>query len=241
MANIEITTAHNVVLQYPLGSLGERVVAYLIDLALLLVYIYSFVLFTRFFINLDVLSYFMVLPLMFYTFLFEWGWHGRTPGKRMMGLRVVKITGEEPTVSDYFQRWSFRLLEIYATAGTLAAVMVGTTSKRQRIGGMMSDTAVIKFNAPTRYTLDDLVQLNKDAGKDIVYPEVAVFNEEQMLLAKRLLMRYNQNKNAHLSEIMDDTVNRVASKMGIDRNTIQTKDADFLKQVIRDYVLITRS
>jgi uncharacterized RDD family membrane protein YckC len=241
MANIEITTAHNVVLQYPLASLGERVVAYVIDAALIMVYFYAVLVIMNPLVRSDMLVYLILMPISFYTFLFEMAWHGRTPGKRMMGLRVVKITGEEPTVSDYFQRWTFRLLEIYATAGTLAAVMVGTTSKHQRLGGMLSDTAVIKSNLPSRYTLDDLVKLNKDSDKEVVYPEVAQFNEEQMLMVKRLLIRFNRHQNSTYSELIHQTVDRIAGEMGIDRKTLKVKDVDFLKQVIRDYVLITRS
>lgn len=41
-----------------------------------------------------------------YFSFFTWRWNGQTPGKRLMGIRVVKLNGEPITLYDSFERVS---------------------------------------------------------------------------------------------------------------------------------------
>ncbi len=43
---------------------------------------------------------------LFYFSLFTWKWQGQTPGKRFMGIKVVKLNGEPITLWNSFERFS---------------------------------------------------------------------------------------------------------------------------------------
>ena len=100
MNNLQINTTQNVNLNYTIVSIGERIVAFFIDAFILYLY---FIL-----VNLigDAIGYIysdgwtqrglvalISLPAMFYTLLMHITFNGRTVGKMIMKMRVVKVDG----------------------------------------------------------------------------------------------------------------------------------------------------
>ena len=98
MNNLQINTTQNVNLNYTIVSIGERIVAFFIDAFILYLY---FIL-----VNLigDAIGYIysdgwtqrglvalISLPAMFYTLLMHITFNGRTVGKMIMKMRVVKV------------------------------------------------------------------------------------------------------------------------------------------------------
>lgn len=79
-----------------------------------------------------------------YFILFEGIMRGRTPGKSAMGITVVSVSGEAPSVSQIVVRNLMRFLHMIP-GGELADGIVAVCSKKaQRLGDMAAGTMVIK-------------------------------------------------------------------------------------------------
>ena len=110
MANIDINTSQNVTISYELARLRERVMAWFIDF--LILWLGSYLLALGFSIafqsqtGMYLYLYLIVVPFStFYTLLWESLGNGKTPGKRLLRLRVIRIDGRQPVFFDYLLRW----------------------------------------------------------------------------------------------------------------------------------------
>jgi uncharacterized RDD family membrane protein YckC len=84
-----------------------------------------------------------------YFAIFEAMWTGQTPGKRLVGLRVIDVSGRPVTVYAALIRNCIRILEapgIYAIA--IASVLI--TRRQQRLGDLAAGTVVVheRLEAP---------------------------------------------------------------------------------------------
>ena len=115
MSVVTISTPFNIDLEFNASPLVKRGLAYAIDLLILFLYvlIYNYLLgrFVRELpetlgLVLEFLIYY--LPLSFYFFILEIALNGRSPGKIIMGLRVVNINGGKASLIQYLLRALFR-------------------------------------------------------------------------------------------------------------------------------------
>ena len=90
--------------------------------------------------------------------------NGQTVGKMALGTRVLTLHGDTPDVVDYLIRWCFRLVEIYFSAGGLAGTLVMSGRQGQRLGGILSNTTVVKLSPRKRFTLKSLDEIARDKG-----------------------------------------------------------------------------
>ena len=110
MSTVQINTAFNVDLDFEVAPFHKRLVAYLIDFALLAIYLISmkhllydeFNLETEKSIGLDILI--ISLPMLLYSLLTEVLLNGQTIGKKVMKIRVISLVGGEPTFGQFILR-----------------------------------------------------------------------------------------------------------------------------------------
>lgn len=76
----------------------------------------------------------------------EWLARGRTPGKRAMGLRVVRTDGRAVGLGGALIRNLLRPLEL-GTSGVIALVVAGLTKRHQRLGDLAGGTLVVHDHA----------------------------------------------------------------------------------------------
>ena len=245
MATADIRTAQQVLIRYDLASLRDRGLAQLLDLVLLFfgLAIGFAVLGMTGLLDLGGLTWLVTLPLIavgyLYSLLFELWWRGQTPGKRLLGLQVVKLGGADPTLPDYALRWAFRLIDLWGSLGALAALLIGTSERRQRLGDLVADTIVVRLRPDNVPTLDALLAMHEAEPGPLTYPQAArLFTEDDMLLALRVLERRERHDNAAHRALLRDVADRLAADLGLpDR---EGNSARFVRQVIRDYVALTR-
>lgn len=97
-----------------------------------------------------------------YHILFEIFMRGRTPGKAAMGITVVSVSGQAPTVSQIVVRNVMRFFHMIP-GGELADGIVAVCSKRaQRSGDMVAGTMVIKVRKLTGFELPSAENENVD-------------------------------------------------------------------------------
>ena len=242
MRTIDINTTQNVIIQYELANLREHILAFMIDTVVLIVllFILSWSMVAMFSIKLySVYVYLVITPVFFfYSLSQEVFMNGQSLGKKILGLRIVKINGKEATTSDYIIRWAFRLVDIWFSFGSLAALLISSTPRNQRLGGLLSDTTVVRLNNTARFRLEDILKINSLANYEPTYPEIRFFSEEDMLTIKVALDRFRQYNNAAHAEVIDELSENLAKRLGVEK--IPGSRVTFLKTLVSDYIVLTR-
>lgn len=240
MRTIEITTTQKVTIQYPLAGLSDRFLAWLVDFFAILTgtfILYALIAAADF--ASSELEYLLVMPLIFfYTPGFELIANGQTPGKMALGTRVVRLNGEKPLLSEITLRWAFRWLDIYSSAGSIGAMLISSTPRSQRLGGMLSNTTVIKINNRSLIGLKDILKIDTPESYEITYPGVRQFSEQDMLLIKSAIDRSIRFRNKAHKEALNEVVKKVVEKLG--ERPKEKQQTDFLRTLIRDYIVLTR-
>jgi uncharacterized RDD family membrane protein YckC len=242
MRTIEIDTTQNVTIQYELAEVGERMVAFIIDLVIMGVCMFFLFMIIGFSANQETYTYvfyLIIAPLfIFYSLASEWWLNGQSLGKKIMRLKVIKLTGKEATLSDYLLRWSFRMIDIYFSLGAIASIMINSTHQAQRLGDLVANTTIVRLTPRQVLSLKDILKIQTRNEYTPVYKQVSQLNENEMLLVKKTIDRYKNFPNpAHANAIV--LLSDVLSKK---LNLEQTpKDKiGFLKTLINDYVVLTR-
>jgi len=242
MRTIDILTSQNVTINYELAETRDRIFAWLIDtIALWLSIILLSVLFLASGIieDGDYFTYFVLLPIyFFYHLAFEILLDGRTLGKLALGLKVVKLTGTEPSLNDYFVRWVFRPIDITLSLGSIAIMLISSSEKGQRLGDVVANTTVIKINPTQRIKLHDILNIRTTENYEPVYPQVRQFAEQDMLLLKEVMDRSIRYPNDAHREAMESAISIVKEKLMIDK--IPNDRILFIRTLIKDYVALSR-
>lgn len=167
---IDVVTPENIAFSYRLAGPFRRMWAFLIDLAIRLavvggVAILGVILLGMAGMVVAVPIFFGVMLIVifvaewFYGGLFETYMNGQTPGKKMLGIRVVTTKGQPINglqaimrnllrYADLFPMLSLEVLQIPAPMYTIPTAFVGLafmtlTPRFQRLGDLVCDTMVI--------------------------------------------------------------------------------------------------
>ncbi|WP_210488326.1 RDD family protein [Rufibacter aurantiacus] len=237
METIKIRTTQNVEVEYEIASVGDRILAYIIDA---LVGMGWFTICALVFIlvlapaevpqaTYIVAAVLAMLPYTFYDLLCEIFMNGQSLGKRARDIKVIKLSGQSPSIGDYLLRWLLRPIDIFFY-GIVAIATIAITGKGQRLGDVAAGTSVIRTTAVKK---KNLFQVQLEENYTIVFPEVAMLSDKDMALVRKLLAKAIEHKNEAL-------LNRIAERakevMGV--NPTMT-DREFLKTVIKDYHHLT--
>jgi len=238
MPHIDIQTTQNVVIEYEAASLRDRIVAFFLDLFVMGASFSIFVLVNELFFKSGTLFYFFIAPIfIFYSLVSEVFNNGRSIGKLALGTQVIRFDGQEARLNDYLTRWVFRTVDIILSFGGLASIMISVTKNNQRLGDFVANTVVIKTKPTYTVTLENVLKKKSAEGYEPSYPQVMQFSEDQMLVLKSTIDRYQKYPNESHTEAVLLLASRLAVSMGI---PVPKKKLDFLKQVLKDYVILTR-
>lgn len=251
MKKIEVITAHNVVIQYEIASILHRILAFLLDFLIYVGYFFFiwFVMLAFLFGSINVLDdkssvaslifVLLMLPLYFYSFIMETFFAGQTVGKMVLGLRVINVNGSTPSIGDLFLRWCFRLVDIVFSFGSLAILSMLVNEKKQRLGGIVSNTLVIRLKSSKSYSIQSILSLKSIDNHEITYPNVVQFTDEDVLLIKNSLERQNKFKNKAHNEALLELSKKATEKLNLEQEP--KNKIKFLKTIVQDYVVLTRS
>lgn len=243
MKNIEIKTTQNVVLEYELADLRDRVLAFLIDLLILAIGLWIL-----FLIGLGVFSfsetivmvYYILLGciFVFYSLVMESRNNGQSIGKMAMRIRVIKTAGGQAVFSDYAARWVFRMIDIYFSLGGIASILIASSSRAQRIGDIVANTAVVKIEPTTNLKLKDLLTIHSLDSYTPQYLQAKRLVEEDVLVIKRVLDRYRKFPNTAHRDAVIQLAGRIRELLAADY--ARGDERKFLQTVLQDYVVLTR-
>jgi uncharacterized RDD family membrane protein YckC len=84
----------------------------------------------------------------FYAAAFEWAWAGRTPGKALLGLRVVRHDGGPVELRDAVLRNLLRGVDGLPVGYVVAVIAVVLDPKLRRLGDLVAGTLVVAEHRP---------------------------------------------------------------------------------------------
>jgi uncharacterized RDD family membrane protein YckC len=243
MKNIEIKTTQNVVLQYELADLKDRILAFLIDLLCLIVGIsilssFGAAIFSSSQTAATIFSVFLISVVIFYPLALEVWNNGQSVGKMALRIQVIKVEGGKATFADYAARWAFGMVDIYFSLGGIAAIMVASSSKAQRLGDIIANTAVIKVVPKVNLQLRDLLSIHSQTSYSPVYNQAKQLAEEDVILIKTTLDRYARFKNDAHFDAINLLARRIKEILKLDDDT--TDNRKFLQTILYDFVILTR-
>lgn len=246
--SIEITTTQNVTIEYELARLRERGLAWLLDWLLVLFgyyILFQVVLAISGGSSLEDRGWLVILVLLpfliyfLYNAFFEIWNIGQTPGKMVLGIKVVRLDGKDPEWSDVVLRAVMHLVDSMFSFSVIGALLIKTTGKSQRLGDMAANTTVIKIrNAQFQFRLQDILSISTLENYQPTYPQVRNLGERDMIFIKNVLARLQRFPNQAHEEVVEDLVTHLMPLLGIQQRPLQR--VEFLKTLLRDYIVLTR-
>jgi uncharacterized RDD family membrane protein YckC len=144
----EILTPEHVLIELPPAGLGSRFVALTVDFGIIVAVAGALNMFVS-----------LVLPravgeavVTTLAFMLAWGYHsyfelrhqGRSPGKRLVGIRVVDGYGLPLTLQQSFVRNAARALDLAPMAYGLGGLVTRLDARHRRLGDLLANTLVIR-------------------------------------------------------------------------------------------------
>jgi uncharacterized RDD family membrane protein YckC len=180
---LDVRTAEAIAVRYELAGLGSRFLALAIDMALQFAVAFAVVLVLAIFsapvaravawVHLDKTVYVLALmclavatfALFFgYFIIFELAWNGQTPGKRALGIRVVRDAGFPVDAGASVIRNVVRVVEVSFGIYVLSALVTLLSPENKRPGDFAAGTIVVRDRADDMPVFDALVR--DDPGHD---------------------------------------------------------------------------
>lgn len=242
MAYIKIPTAFNIDLEFEAADTGKRLLAYVIDSAIRAVFIFSMVLLDTQILHLpdgtaNGIYYFIVvaIPFVLYFFLCEWLMGGRTPGKAAVGIKVVSLMGNQPTVGQVALRSLMRFIESPIVFwGAVALIAIARSPYSQRLGDLVAGTIVVDTKA--KHSLDQTIFRNMAVDYQPQFFQILKLSDKDLNKVKELLDRAVKQQDFVLAHRVAE---RVKTVLKIDT---QLNDMVFLETLLNDYnYLVTRA
>ena len=260
----EVITPEGVPLGFTLADAGDRASAFLLDgvfigLAIILLALLaklagggalaagwttSFVLLAAFFLR------------NFYFMFFELRWQGSTPGKRIIGIRVIDAQGGPLTADAVVARNLMRELEVFIPLSVLLApdqlwpdahgwarllsslwllafVFMPLFNKdRRRVGDLVAGTLVVL--TPRALLLPDICveETSGTAGAPAAYAftdaQLDIYGEYELQVLEGVLR--GETNSMHQAEALAAVCERIKAKIGWDRASWNVDSERFLRE-----------
>lgn len=156
---LDIGTPENVVFGYEVAGIGSRFLAAVVDTTLiaLLLLVTNFLLLTIasaaspaggptgdaaawLIAVLGLVSFFVLWG---YYIFFEMLWNGQSPGKRLVGLRVIRSDGSPIGVVESIVRNLIRIVDFLPLYYGIGVVVMFVSQRAQRLGDLAASTLVV--------------------------------------------------------------------------------------------------
>jgi uncharacterized RDD family membrane protein YckC len=233
MQTIKIQTSQNIDVEYQLAGIGDRLVAYFVDLALVIGYYISLALINNIthVLGNPYLLFFLNLPPLFYSLLCELFMNGQTVGKKAKGIQVISLDGGQASTGQYLIRWIFSIVDILISGGVVAVVLISLTEKSQRLADKVAGTTVVRSRI--RSSIRETIFEETAEQYQPQYPGVVNLTEKDIALVREILIRNQKLANF---ELLSKTAEKIKAVLEIES---RQEPLPFLLTVLQDYNHIT--
>ncbi|MCE3281191.1 MAG: hypothetical protein K0S44_3382 [Bacteroidetes bacterium] len=231
MDNIQIQTTQNVDIEYEVASIGDRILATLLDYLFFLGYILLLFLIVKLAPSVNSINQIIlligILPVIFYDLLCETFMEGRSFGKMIMKIKVVKVDGTQANFGAYLIRWLFRIIDTRLFMGGLALITIMLNGKGQRLGDMAAGTTVIKLKQKVK--LSDTILSAVKPEYHIVFNEVQRLSDNDISIIKEVIEMSRRTNNS-------EAIKKLSAKTKeVMQVSSDLPDHKFLITVLEDY------
>jgi uncharacterized RDD family membrane protein YckC len=204
----EVMTTEKVPFNYRVAGMGSRFLAWLVDLGLILLLTFVGILVSsvldvgRAGLGMAVLMLWTFALQWGYFLLFEWLWHGQTPGKRLLGIRVIDGHGTSVSFGQSAVRNLLRVVDglpflapdllplVYGVGFAVAAC----NREHRRLGDLAANTLVVHVDRrakPIRALQEAAAE--EDAARDALFRQrLSQFDRRQKQALLDLCLRRDQ-------------------------------------------------
>jgi uncharacterized RDD family membrane protein YckC len=158
-----------------------------------------------------------LLIYFFYHPVLELLMHGRTPGKRMAGARIVTLEGGTPGTGALLMRNVFRLIDSMPVFYLVGLVCCVLTAQRVRIGDLAAGTVLVLDDPKTTRSLGNVGKLAQSSRLE---PDIAA-------LVQDLLERWTELDNGRAERLARELLARLET--GVDPGHLAALDAAVLR------------
>jgi uncharacterized RDD family membrane protein YckC len=238
---LSIDTPEQVALDFALASIGSRFLALAVDTLIQTAATIALValglgLLSLVSVNLQAagpwllaalfLAYFLIYNA--YFAVFEALWNGQTPGKRVIGLRVISTTGRPISVFEAILRNVVRIADQLPGIYAIGIVSIFVTERNQRLGDLAAGTVVVHERAVEERDLD----LRLEAPAAPTRHGAAKLLPEEAAVIELFLRRRGQLADYERSRRARQVAERIRARLG----TTETGDDEpFLEEVMSEY------
>lgn len=246
MSEIAVNNSQNVNIIFNSSSIGERILAFMIDMAIKAAYLMVIYIVFILILSLDLLLarldpwssraivMIILLPTIIYTIVCESLMEGQTVGKRIMKIKVIKIDGYQASFGDYLIRWVFRLIDVLILSGVIAVVSIIISNKNQRLGGIASGTTVISLKNKVNISHTILENIENDYKP--LFPQVLALSDNDIRIIKE---NFHKALATNDKIIIQQLCLKISEVTKIDLEPIELSQKEFIKRILKDYNFYT--
>ncbi len=230
---IRISTTQNVSIEYELASLGERIIAYIIDALIWISYI---LLVFGILSQLDAMEnvtgiVFLVIPVLLYEVVCEILFDGQTVGKMTQKIKVISKTGRQPNVGQFVIRWLFRPIDFWIGNGGIAVITIAASGKGQRVGDLVANTCVVSIAEKQKFSNTLFPEIDEEYVA--TFPQVTVLSDSDIRLIKEVMINYRKNRDSKPLQLIS---NKTKELLNIETDLPHFQ---FLREVVKDHQHLT--
>ncbi len=226
---IQIQNTELFFLENECAGLGSRAAAFFLDsvfkglMILVLVFVFSKI--DGFDGPMRYFS-FTVLGLLYgsYHFVFESVMAGKTPGKHLMGVRVIKNDGSRLTVIDSLLRNVMRLLDSMPGSYLIGAMVMFFEKYNRRVGDLVSGTLVI-HDRPHSKSISrfiDTIMLESKPSREVKIAGLEKLDNKERDIVKTIYLRIESMSPEERLRISEKLLSKIVTKVKISG----TRDAE---------------
>lgn len=220
-----IVTPEAVVLQFEPAGIGSRGAAAFIDWVIRFVAIALGLLMAEIFEGFDVgpswlgvtaMTVFGFVVLVLYPIIFEAAWHGKTPGKAAMGIRVVTTNGAPIGLRHAAVRGTIGFFELTASQGLIAIIAAFVNKQSRRLGDLAAGTIVLRQRSAAKTPTSVRFEAPVEGAEFAATLDVAHVRTEDYNTIRSFLLRAKSLDGKARHAVADQLAHSIADRIGVE-------------------------
>lgn len=222
MDQIEIDTPEQIALELPLAGAGSRAVALICDtvaqfVAMMLILGLIGATLKGIWAGVAAVLTAFVIYTGYFT-VFEILWNGRTPGKRMVGLRTIKEDGRNLTVLESILRNVIRWVDLLPGIYLVGLVVMLIDRRNRRLGDMVAGSLVVHESRPVAIETSWAAPVESGSSlSPLARTRLARLSHQDLELVETFLQRRLDLTTAVRLKLEDQICEKLGERLGIPR------------------------
>lgn len=243
LEKLNIDTPEQIALEFSLASIGSRFLALAIDTLIqvaLAALLFGLVVFGAWIAGRTAggASTWLLAALIIGLFLVYYGyfaayeiaWNGQTPGKRVIGLRVIHATGRPLSAFEAVVRNIVRVVDQFPGIYAIGIVAVFLSGRSQRLGDLAAGTVVVHERAAVKGL--DAIMRDADPPPSAVRHGATKLSQQEISVIELFLRRRVELDGHARVRTAASIADRIRGRLEI---TSEIENERLLEEVVAEY------